>query len=130
MFMPMMMGFMMGRMLGGGVGGGFPARPVYGDRNGYLHANGQNVGRVAPGTTSLGQNGITMRAVAAALAPAHTPAGVHNRWSVSPFQPYQLAGKSEALGFDWHSAPSPEDPAAGIGTKVRLAPDGRRSRSP
>jgi uncharacterized protein YgiB involved in biofilm formation len=61
MFMPMMMGFMMGRMLGGGMGGGFPARPVYGDRNGYLHANGQNVGRVAPGTTSLGPNGIAMR---------------------------------------------------------------------
>ncbi len=61
MFMPMMMGFMMGRMLGGGMGGGFPARPVYGDRNGYLHANGQNVGRVAPGTTSLGSNGIAMR---------------------------------------------------------------------
>lgn len=61
MFMPVMMGFMMGRMLGGGMGGGFPARPVYGDRNGYLHANGRNVGRVAPGTTSLGPSGIAMR---------------------------------------------------------------------
>ncbi len=55
------LGGLLGRMLGGGMGGGLPARPVYGDRNGYLHANGQNVGRVAPGTTSLGPNGIAMR---------------------------------------------------------------------
>jgi uncharacterized protein YgiB involved in biofilm formation len=77
MFMPMMMGYMMGRMLGGGMGGGAgmgggPAtqrqpgaatasRPVYGDRNGFLYSGGSNVGRVAPGTTSLGSQGIAMR---------------------------------------------------------------------
>ena len=80
MFMPMMMGFMMGRMMGGGMGygygGGFgqpqpstpagagvggAARPVYADRNGYLYANGSNVGRVAPGTTSLGSQAVPMR---------------------------------------------------------------------
>lgn len=83
MFMPMMMGFMMGRMMGGmggmggyGYGGGFgqsqpstangagvggAARPVYADRNGYLYANGSNVGRVAPGTTSLGSQAVPMR---------------------------------------------------------------------
>ena len=88
-FMPMMMGYMMGRMLGGGMGGmgqgaaaaGGPAgntsanfpgnasarttsRPVYGDRNGYLYAGGSAVGRVAPGTTSLGSRAIPMRTAA------------------------------------------------------------------
>ncbi len=84
MFMPMMMGFMMGRMMGGGMGGmgGYglgprptpgaggattntasagTARPVYADRNGYLYANGGTVGRVAPGTTSLGSQAVPMR---------------------------------------------------------------------
>ena len=90
MFMPMMMGYMMGRTLGGGMGGGIfgggagrgaaapaggtaspasapaaaatRARPVYSDRNGYLYANGGSaVGRVAPGTTSLGSSGVAMR---------------------------------------------------------------------
>ncbi len=91
MFMPMMMGYMMGRTLGGmggGLGGGLgqrgtpttapgatntagaapatarAARPVYSDRNGYLYANGGAVGRVAPGTTSLGSQGIAMRTTA------------------------------------------------------------------
>lgn len=89
MFMPMMMGYMMGRTLGGGMGGvlggmgrpGAPAgsantasaaapaaarsaRPVYSDRNGYLYAGGGAVGRVAPGTTSLGSQGIAMRTTA------------------------------------------------------------------
>ncbi len=77
MFMPMMMGFMMGRMMGGGGLGGFgmppragvpgapnpvaTARPVLADRNGYLYANGANVGRVAPGTTSIGSSAVPMR---------------------------------------------------------------------
>lgn len=61
MFMPLMMGFMMGRMLGGGMGGALPPRPVYSDRNGALFAGGANVGRVAPGTTSLGPSGVAMR---------------------------------------------------------------------
>lgn len=72
MFMPMMMGFIMGRMMGGmggyGYGSGFggggfggAARPVYADRNGYLYTNGSNMGRVAPGTTSLGSQGVPMR---------------------------------------------------------------------
>ena len=78
-FMPMMMGYMMGRMLGGGgmMGGygmppragapmgtpsGAPAsRPVYADRNGFLYAGGNTVGRVAPGTTSLGPQGVPLR---------------------------------------------------------------------
>jgi len=90
-FMPMMMGYMMGRMLGGGMGGGLggggvgqpqqrpmpgstgptdvrpntgaaSARPVYGDRNGYLYTGrGSAVGQVAPGTTSLGSRSIPMR---------------------------------------------------------------------
>jgi uncharacterized protein YgiB involved in biofilm formation len=80
-FMPMMMGYMMGRMggPGGGIGGAFaggaaaspgsasaPAagtvaragRPVYADRNGYLYSGGGQVGRVAPGTTSLGSRAV------------------------------------------------------------------------
>lgn len=61
MFMPMMMGFMMGRMLSGGMQGGMAPRPVFADRNGYLYSNGGNVGRVAPGTTSLGSQGVAMR---------------------------------------------------------------------
>jgi uncharacterized protein YgiB involved in biofilm formation len=60
LFMPMMMGFMMGRMLNGGMAGMAP-RPVYADRNGYLYSDRANVGRVAPGTTSLGPNGMAMR---------------------------------------------------------------------
>jgi uncharacterized protein YgiB involved in biofilm formation len=88
-FMPMMMGYMMGRMLGGGgmMGGGgvgqpqqrpmpgstgptdvrpstgaASARPVYGDRNGYLYTGrGSAVGQVAPGTTSLGSRAVPMR---------------------------------------------------------------------
>jgi len=79
MFMPMMMGFMMGRMLGGGMGGpmtgpatgpgrtGAPAptsKPVYSDRNGFLYANNSPVGRVAPGTTSLGGQSIAARTTA------------------------------------------------------------------
>jgi len=82
MFMPMMMGYMMGRMLGGGMGGGMgPAgrppvggaptagaagglagKPVYGDRNGYLYAGGNQVGRMAPGQTSLSP-GTAVRSV-------------------------------------------------------------------
>lgn len=81
-FMPMMMGYMMGRMMGGGMGGmgapnappqqtstgpragaaGAAGRPVYGDRNGYLYTGGQQVGRVAPGTTSL-PSGTAVRSV-------------------------------------------------------------------
>ncbi len=71
-FMPMMMGYMMGRMLGGGGmqpqpgAAGRPntpatARPVYSDRAGYLHAGGAPVGRLAPGATSLGPQGIATR---------------------------------------------------------------------
>ncbi len=79
-FMPLMMGYMMGRMLGGGMGGmGLPqggqqqtaqqapartARPVYGDRNGFLYSGGGAVGRVAPGTTSLGSRAIAMQPTA------------------------------------------------------------------
>lgn len=59
-FMPMMMGYMMGRMLSPGMGG-MGARPVYADRSGFLHAGGANVGRMAPGATSLGPNGIATR---------------------------------------------------------------------
>ena len=77
--MPMMAGFMMGRMMGGMGGGmGMPppgspqpnttsgvnpasARPVFSDRNGYLYANGDTVGRLAPGTTSLGSNAVAAR---------------------------------------------------------------------
>ena len=88
MFMPMMMGFMMGRMLGGGMGGygggngappptpgqtgqqtagtgaagGVAGKPVYGDRNGYLYTGGNQVGRVAPGTTSI-PSGTAVRSV-------------------------------------------------------------------
>ncbi len=40
------------------------SRPVYGDRNGYLYAGGSAVGRVAPGTTSLGSRAIPMRTAA------------------------------------------------------------------
>ena len=59
MFMPMMMGYMMGRMMGGG---GMMGQPVYGNRNGYMFApGGRNVGQVAPGTTSLAGNKVTMR---------------------------------------------------------------------
>jgi len=83
MFMPMLMGYMMGRSLGGmgGMGGmgqrgptagappaggaaGPAARPVYSDRNGYLYAGRNAVGRVAPGTTSLGSRAIPMRTAA------------------------------------------------------------------
>ncbi|MBL8629546.1 MAG: DUF1190 domain-containing protein [Rhodospirillaceae bacterium] len=60
MFMPMMMGYMMGRMMGGGMSG--PARPVYANRDGYLYTGGTNVGRVAPGTTSLSGSRVAMRA--------------------------------------------------------------------
>lgn len=74
-FMPMMMGYMMGRMMGGPVmGAPAPApgkaawsgasRPVYADRAGYLYAGGANVGRMAPGTTSLGRTGLATRTVA------------------------------------------------------------------
>lgn len=85
MFMPMMMGYMMGRMMGGNgmmgpAGAGAPtaapagsaskaawsgtSRPVYANRDGYLFAGGANVGRVAPGSTSLGSAGIATRTVA------------------------------------------------------------------
>jgi len=86
MFMPMLMGYMMGRSLGGmggmgqrgptagappaGGAAGAPgaagpaARPVYSDRNGYLYAGRNAVGRVAPGTTSLGSRAIPMRTAA------------------------------------------------------------------
>lgn len=65
-FMPMMMGYMMGRMLGGGGMAPQPnapgtARPVYSDRAGYLHAGGAQVGRLAPGATSLGPQGMATR---------------------------------------------------------------------
>jgi uncharacterized protein YgiB involved in biofilm formation len=76
-FMPMMMGYMMGRMLGGGMGmppgqqqtgqqrtAATTARPVYGDRNGFLYSGGGAVGRVAPGTTSLGSRAIAMQPTA------------------------------------------------------------------
>lgn len=70
MFMPMMMGFMMGRMMGGGgmMPGPGPAAPppkaVYADRTGNLYANnGANVGRMAPGATSLGPSGMAARTV-------------------------------------------------------------------
>lgn len=46
---------------GGAAGFGRTARPVYADRNGYLYTNGSSVGRVAPGTTSLGSQGVPMR---------------------------------------------------------------------
>lgn len=75
-FMPMMMGYMMGRMMGGpgysappqGAPPGAPqqtasaGRPVYGDRNGYLYTGGSQVGRVAPGTTSI-PSGTAVRSV-------------------------------------------------------------------
>jgi len=93
MMMGYMMGRMLGGGMGGGLGGmgqsgpapGSPpggatanssgntganastrpaARPVYGDRNGYLYAGGSAVGRVAPGTTSLGSRAIPMRTAA------------------------------------------------------------------
>lgn len=66
-FMPMMMGYMMGRMMSPGMPGanrmGTPttARPVYSDRGGYLYAGGNSVGRVAPGSTSLGPSGMATR---------------------------------------------------------------------
>jgi uncharacterized protein YgiB involved in biofilm formation len=66
-FMPMMMGYMMGRMLSPGAAalpGQTPrptARPIYGDRSGYLYAGGNNLGRLPAGTTSLGPNGIATR---------------------------------------------------------------------
>lgn len=58
MFMPLMMGYMMGRMMGGG---GMMGQPVYGNRNGLMFAGGRNVGRVAPGTTSLSGSRVAMR---------------------------------------------------------------------
>jgi uncharacterized protein YgiB involved in biofilm formation len=82
MFMPMMMGFMMGQMMGGNRGSYMPptpgtpqqndsfrtpsspagaSKPVYSDRNGYLYAGNNQVGRVAPGTTSLGGQSIATR---------------------------------------------------------------------
>lgn len=64
MFMPLMMGYMMGRMMSPGrmmPGAPTTARPVYGDRAGFLRAGGSTVGRVAPGATSLGPNGIATR---------------------------------------------------------------------
>jgi uncharacterized protein YgiB involved in biofilm formation len=79
MFMPLMMGYMMGRMMSPPMGGmGLPnqtpntnpankpgwngaSRPVYANRDGYLFAGGSNVGRVAPGTTSLAGNRVAMR---------------------------------------------------------------------
>jgi len=79
MFMPMMMGYLMGRTLGGGAqgfgapppqGGGPYAKqtpttkPVYSDRNGYLYAGRDTVGRVAPGSTSLGSSSMPTRTVA------------------------------------------------------------------
>ena len=77
-FMPMMMGYMMGSMMGRMGGGGFgqgmqpgpagaPAgatagaragQPVYADRAGYLRSGNAQVGRVAPGTTSLGSRSV------------------------------------------------------------------------
>ena len=73
-FMPMMMGYMMGSMMGrmGGAGfgqgmppAGAPAgataragQPVYADRAGYLRSGNTQVGRVAPGTTSLGSRSV------------------------------------------------------------------------
>jgi uncharacterized protein YgiB involved in biofilm formation len=84
-FMPMMMGYMMGSMMGrtggAGFGGGFPpqqgpaaapsntapgasgalaraGQPVYADRAGYLRSGNAEVGRVAPGTTSLGSRTV------------------------------------------------------------------------
>ncbi len=71
-FMPMMMGYMMSRAFsGGGYGygpgagyGGGASRPVYADRNGYLYTGGTTVGKVPPGTTSLGTAGVPMRNVA------------------------------------------------------------------
>jgi uncharacterized protein YgiB involved in biofilm formation len=67
-FMPMMMGYMMGRMMSPGAPGaasrmGAPttARPVYSDRGGYLYAGGSSVGRLAPGSTSLGPSGMATR---------------------------------------------------------------------
>ncbi len=41
---------------------GAAGRPVYGDRNGYLYTGGNQVGRVAPGTTSL-PSGTAVRSV-------------------------------------------------------------------
>jgi len=83
MFMPLMMGYMMGRMMspgamGPGAVGPAPGttatagksawsgttRPVYANRDGYLFAGNNNVGRVAPGTTSLGSAGVPMRTAA------------------------------------------------------------------
>jgi uncharacterized protein YgiB involved in biofilm formation len=49
----------------GGAGGAYArtaGRPVYGDRNGYLYTGGNQVGRVAPGTTSL-PSGTAVRSV-------------------------------------------------------------------
>lgn len=65
-FMPLMMGYMMGRMMGGGMAPNMapPSRPVYADRSGYLYAGGANVGRMAPGTTSLPRTGMPTRTVA------------------------------------------------------------------
>lgn len=79
-FMPIMMGYMMGRMMGGaatmpGTPGAAPAgapakaawsgttRPVYANRDGYLLAGGNAVGRIAPGATSLGSAGMPARTV-------------------------------------------------------------------
>ena len=58
-FMPMMMGYMMGRMLSPGAGA--MSRPVYSDKSGYLYSRGANVGRVQPGATSLGPQGMATR---------------------------------------------------------------------
>ena len=69
-FMPLMMGYMMGRMMSPGqmMPGASPrpgtpttARPVYSDSQGYLRAGGNTVGRLAPGATSLGPNGMATR---------------------------------------------------------------------
>lgn len=87
-FMPIMMGYMMGRMMSGpatmpgapssgapssgtpSTGSGAKAawngttRPVYANRDGYLLAGGNAVGRIAPGATSLGTAGMPARTVA------------------------------------------------------------------
>lgn len=60
-FMPILMGYMMGRMMGGAMA---PSRPVYADRTGNLYAGGNNVGRMAPGSTSLPRTGMPTRTVA------------------------------------------------------------------
>ena len=49
-----------GAATGAATGASAGARPVYGDRNGYLYTGGSPIGRTAPGTTSLGSRGIAM----------------------------------------------------------------------